>query len=262
MIIILVFIILIIIYKINVVSPFKSNNNIYVVSFAHNCCKKAQDNLEKTSLEHGATKVFNLNLKTLEAPNNVKKYITDNGRGAGYWLWKSYALKQVLRYSNKDDIIIYADSGTYFTKSLNDIISFINKYSILAFKHNGTIYKQNAWTKMNAVKYFDYDIDKWCQTDGTKQQIIGSFVGIKNDEKGNFLVDTWLKALTPENSSLFDDSKSNIPNCKEFQESRHDQQMLSLILYKYFDNIPFPNYSEDEYGFIRHQKINGNGRHD
>jgi hypothetical protein len=250
------------IIKNKVVTTFKSNNNIYIVSFAHNCCKKAQANLEETGLKYGATKVFSLNLETLEAPDNVKKYITENGRGAGYWLWKPYALKQILKTSNKDDIVIYADAGTYFTKPLDNLLLFINTYSVLAFKHGGTGYDQNAWTKMNAVKYFDYNNNTWCETDGIKKQFIGSFVGIKNDEKGNFLVDTWLNSLTPDKSNLFDDTESNIPNCKEFQESRHDQQMLSLILYKYFNNIPFSIYSEDEYGFVRHKKINGNARHD
>jgi predicted RecB family nuclease len=55
-------------------------NKVYVVSFAHNCCKRAQQNLEDTALKCGATKAFSLDLDTLEAPGEVKEYIKNNKR--------------------------------------------------------------------------------------------------------------------------------------------------------------------------------------
>jgi ABC-type uncharacterized transport system substrate-binding protein len=66
----------IIIYIFIVKSTFSdSKQKIYIVSFAHNCCIKAQKNLEKTAKEFGADYVYSLNLDTLEAPQDVKKYI-------------------------------------------------------------------------------------------------------------------------------------------------------------------------------------------
>jgi hypothetical protein len=62
------------------------------------------------------------------------------------------------------------------------------------------------------------------------------------------------------NSYLFDDSPSTVNNCPSFKESRHDQQMLDLILHKYFSNIDFP--ISDGYGYISHQDINGLNRHE
>jgi len=239
---------------------FTSTVPVYVVSFAYNCCQKAQDNLEKTALKYGATKVFNLNLETLDAPYDVKKFIISNKRGAGYWIWKPYALKQVLGYSSPGDIIIYVDSSTYFEKSMKSILSFIEEYSILSFKHGTSHTNQSIWTKMDAVEYFGYSLNEWCETHGQRDQFIASFVGIKNDNVGNFFVNTWVDSLTPDNANLFDDTLSALPNCPDFKESRHDQQMLSLLLYKYFGDIPFPDYSE-KYGFIRHKPINGQNRH-
>jgi hypothetical protein len=238
---------------------FTSTQNVYVVSFAHECCELAQENLEKTAIKYGATKVYNLNLKTLKAPPDVKEYIRTNKRGAGYWIWKPYCLQQILDISNPGDIVIYTDSSAYFTKSLKNIINFINKNNIFVLKHpNSNGFSQSKWTKGNAVKYFN-DTPDWCKTEGKYIQFIASIVGIKKNETGKKLVNFWLDALQTKNAHLFDDSKSE-NNCEDFNESRHDQQMLSLILYKYFKNIPYGD-NNNKYGFARHTPINGVDRH-
>jgi hypothetical protein len=240
---------------------FYVSKNIYVVSFAYNCCTEAQKNLEKTALEYGATKVFSLNLDTLEAPDNVKKYIVENKRGSGYWIWKPYAMKQIINKTNPGDIIIYCDASTFFIKPLNKIIDFINKNSILCFLH-AEKHRQSAWTKINLVKYLGYTED-WCKNEeGAKVQFRGCFLGVKNDEIGNNIIDKWLQILKPENSHLIDDTNDGEKNCKDFKESRHDQQVLSMILYKYVPHINFPEYHKQEYGFVAHENINGKNRHE
>jgi len=229
---------------------------VYVVSFAHNCCSKAQQNLEKTAKKFGADYVYSLNLETLEAPEKVKNYIRTNKRGAGYWIWKPYAMNQILKISNPGDIIIYTDSSTYFVKSLKNICTFINKNSIFAFRG---VYIQSEWTKMNAVG----SVENWCKTEGSKPQIVATIVGVLNNDSGNFLVDTWREAMSVDNSQVFDDSPSTITNCPDFKESRHDQQMLSLLLYKYFNTVELPHLdNKDYYGFVLHENINGLDRHD
>jgi hypothetical protein len=37
--------------------------------------------------------------------------------------------------------------------------------------------------------------------------------------------------------------------------------MISLILYKYFPDILFPDYDKNKYGWVWHETINGNARH-
>ena len=111
---------------------------------------------------------------------------------------------------------------------------------------------------MNAVKYFGYP-DNWCETDGNKIQLMGALVGVKNNDIGNIFINKWCESMNPRFSYLFDDSPSTIPNCDNFKESRHDQQMLSLILY---NTIYFPIYNKDLYGWVWHEPINGNHRHD
>jgi len=255
---IIIVILIILILLITTRQSFTSNvNNVYVVCFSHNCCEKVQKRLEKTALQHGVTKVFKLNLSTLDAPESVKQYIKQTQRGAGYWLWKPYALQTALKQSNPGDIIIYADSGTEFLGNLQEIQDFINTYSILCFKHgkkegDTRLFK---WTKGDAINYFGYNNSEWCSNQGLEDQFIGGFIGIKNNDRGIEFLNKFLTTMSPENHQLFDDSPSIYPNCGDFKESRHDQQMLSLILYRYYPNIPFPDYDLKKYGWSWHEKL-------
>ena len=247
----------------------EQNNKIYVVSFAHNCCNLAIENLEKTALSEGAFKFFNINLETLEASEDTKEIIRNNKKGAGFWCWKPFVIEQILKIIPEDSILIYVDSSTYFmnTNNFNNIKNFINANNILCFKHGDIerdLYPDNylsTWTKMNAVKKVLNQESNWCETQGFYDQFIGGFIGIKNNALArNFIFD--LKELmSAENLNLYDDSPSDIPNCKNFKESRHDQQMLTLLLYKNWNNINFPNYDRDYYGWIWHERINGKDRH-
>ena len=260
----IIFLIVLLIILLNTKTKF-IYSNIFVVSFAHNCCEVSQKNLEKSAYKYGAYKVLSLNLDTLEAPDDVKECVRNNKRIAGFGLWKPYAIKQIQKIANKHDIIIYVDSATYFNKSFETIVSYILKYQILCFKHGpgGDVSTlQSIWTKMNAVKYFNYP-EKWCNTEGTKDQFISAFLGFVNNDFTKLLIDEWITAMNPSNLKLFDDSVSDIPNCPGFKESRHDQQMLSLILYKYYSDIAnnLPDYNKNEYGWVWHENINGNDRH-
>jgi hypothetical protein len=165
---------------------------------------------------------------------------------------------QILKIADPDDIVIYVDSSTYFNKSMGNIISFIDKNSVLAFKH-AILHPQNIWTKMDAVSHFGYFSD-WCEKEGRQNQFISAFIGIKNNTIGKKLVSLLIDSL--QNLSLYDDSPGILPNCNGFKESRHDQQMSSLVLYKYFNHIPFPDYNRDFYGWVWHESINNKHRHD
>jgi hypothetical protein len=239
------------------ISEFYNTQKIHVVSFAHNCCALAQKNLEQSAMKYGAYRVYSLNLETLEAPEYIKQQILTNKRGAGYWVWKPYCISQILKISDPGDIIIYVDASTYFNKSMKNIVSFINKNSILAFKHENNDNIQSTWTKMDAVNYFGY-LSDWCEKEGKQDQFMGAFVGIKNNEIGKKLVALWIDSLNF--IKLYDDSPGILKNCHGFQESRHDQQMISLILYKYF-NLNFPKYNREMYGWVWHEPINGVSRH-
>ena len=230
----------------------KLTKRVFVVTFEHNC-KFSQLYLSLKLYLAGAYKVLSLNIDTLEAPENIKEHIRNTKRGAGYWLWKPYAIKQVLNLAGENDIIIYIDCKNDITH-LDQLTDMIENHGILVFKHMGGLY-QSAWTKMDAVNYFEYPLTNWCQTEGPKIQFISAFIGFINNNNGRTLIARWAESMDIKNIKLIDDSPGELPNCSDFRESRHDQQMLSLILYKWYPELSnkLPIYNK-KYGWLWHEK--------
>lgn len=221
--------------------------NVFVTTFAHNCCYKNQARNKRICLEHGAKKVFDFNIDTLDAPNNIKEYIRSTRRGAGYWAWKPRTLQNVFNREEvkEGDIIIYMDASMWPTNPphcFDTLTEDINKNNIFIFKIPFT---QRDWSKMNAVRLFTNN-DLWFEEEGRERQLMGGFVGIVNNDLGRNFVNEWAKLMEPNKCHYFDDSPSPIPNWENFQESRHDQMMMSLFLYKnhpeIVKNFRFPDF--------------------
>ena len=222
--------------------------NIFVTTFAHNRCYKNQARNKEICLKHGAKKVFDFNIDTLTAANNIKEYIRSGPlRGAGYWVWKPRTLQNVFNHEEvkENDIIIYMDASMWPTNPphcFNTLIEDINKNNIFIFKIPFT---QRDWSKMNAVRLFT-DNKNWFEEQGRDWQLMSGFVGIVNNDLGRNFVNEWANLMQPNKCHYFDDSPSPIPNWKNFQESRHDQMMMSLFLYKnhpeIVENFRFPDF--------------------
>jgi len=266
---IIIFIIILIILNKSMFLSTTNNKEVYVVSFAHNCCALAMKNLEKSAYEYGSKKFFNINIDSLQAPEDIKNIIIRNNKGAGFWCWKPYLMEQISKIIPEDSILIYSDASTFFVHDFNNIIDFIDNNNILCFKHDpkwidgrGGIHVQSAWTKMSAVKHLGYDMNTWCDNGGKSIQFMAGFIGVKNNKIGKEVISEWKELMSPKNLSLYDYSPSELQNCSNFRESRHDQQMLSLLLYKKYNNIKFPSYDRNHYGWVWHERINGVNRHE
>ena len=44
--------------------------------------------------------------------NKHKEFIINNGRGYGYWIWKSYLIKKTIDKLNNGDILLYMDADS------------------------------------------------------------------------------------------------------------------------------------------------------
>ncbi|MGL5889875.1 MAG: hypothetical protein ACRC3B_08315, partial [Bacteroidia bacterium] len=60
----------------------------------------------------------------LEKTDFYKQYrfILDQPRGGGYWLWKPYYILETLKQMNEGDILVYADSAALLWKNLDNVI--------------------------------------------------------------------------------------------------------------------------------------------
>ena len=90
--------------------------------------------------------------------NKHSKFIENNKRGYGYWLWKPYINLKLLEKINENDIVLYTDAGCTFNingkNRLIDYINLVKEYDILSFQ---LTHPERKYTKRDLFEYFDYE---------------------------------------------------------------------------------------------------------
>jgi hypothetical protein len=184
---------------------------------------------------------------------NHGNFIENNRRGYGYWLWKSYLIKQELDKLKENDFLIYCDAGCQINKNgkarLLEYIDLLNmnkdEFGLISFQLG---YKELLYTKQQIFEHF------LCDENSKKmiQSMAGVLIIRKNSHSVN-IVDKWYEGCS--NYHLINDELS----CEDslFVENRHDQSILSILVNKYgsiklADETYFsPNWDTDgkEYPF-------------
>jgi hypothetical protein len=198
----------------------------YYINFAHNGFVKSQEYaLEKAKSFGFETKGYTMNdlEENFRIQNNS---ILSLNRGAGYWIWKPYIILDAFEKMNDGDFLIYMDSGAYLMKSPDDILRMINHKGVLTFSLG--IHKQSTWCKGDCfVEIFGEDGRDLYKDE---LQIFASFVFFRKCDYSVKFVKKWLELCC--RYELVTDSPSQSPNYSDFKEHRHDQSLLSLLVYK------------------------------
>ena len=165
-----------------------------------------------------------------------KKFITENSRGYGYWIWKPQIIKQTLEHMNEGDTLLYADAGCRLNiqgkkrlleyKEKTESSEYKNLSFPLIYYFNGskTSHLEKTWTKGDVYNMFDI-LDK------EESQLMATSFLICKCNKTVDMVNKWLEIA--EKYNTIDDSQSKICNCDGFIEHRHDQSIWS-VLRKYY----------------------------
>lgn len=157
----------------------------------------------------------------LEKNSNIFKQT----RGAGYWIWKPYFIQKKLQEIDEGDFLIYMDSGAYFEKSPDDLLRMINHKGVLTFSL--AAHKQSRWCKKDCfIEVFGNTEENFHD----EIQILASFIFIRKCPKSLDFVNKWLELCQKE--YLLTDTQSLTPNYPDFEEHRHDQALLSLLVYR------------------------------
>jgi|APGre2960657404_1045060.scaffolds.fasta_scaffold19714_4 hypothetical protein len=212
--------------------------NTHLIVFGTDDYKNSISSLIKSSENYfDITHVFNLN-DIDENFKNKNKNILEQGRGAGYWLWKPYFIHKVLLDSNDGDVIFYVDAGNIFINdpSLlyeklsenNDIILFDNRDGMA----DGEPPPNKDWTKKDTFILMGLDDSKY--TDGP--HVNASYQIYKKSPKTISFVKELLEWSQNENI-LTDISNITGNNYPSFKDHRHDQSVLSLMALKYNINL-------------------------
>ena len=160
--------------------------------------------------------------------NSHSSLFSNYTRGFGYWIWKPFLIDWHFKNKLKhDDILLYIDSGCeisiFGTEILLDYFTSANTYGGLFFTSN---HIEKYWTKMDLIHYIK------SFNDINSKQIAATFFFLQNNPNNRKLVETWYNIACIENHRFIDDSESAINNAVGFNEHRHDQSILSLLVKK------------------------------
>lgn len=177
--------------------------------------------------------VFNKNDMDNEFVLNNKN-ILELDRGGGYWLWKPYIINETLKKINENDIVFYLDSKYYFMEDFTELyLNYMENNDLLVWKNkpNNPIWHMKNWCKIDVI--LKYDMSKKIFDENAEECWGGALVIKKNENTIKYMKE-WLDMCCIYEDIT--DAPSKVENSGLFCEHRHDQTLLSIILYKY--NIP------------------------
>ena len=207
-------------------------SNIYFASFGgpsteyHNALKRICGEAQQFGI---FTKIFgftDIYLKNdIELWNTHGRFIESNPRGYGYWLWKSYLVKNQLKSMNEGDVLVYADSGC--TLNINGKARLIEYIDMCKNHESGIVsfqlpHIEHNWTKNDIIQHLNASNEII-----SSGQLVGGIFVIRKCKTTVELVAKWYETCCCYN--LINDTPSLTPNHPTFVENRHDQSIWSIL---------------------------------
>jgi hypothetical protein len=179
--------------------------------------------------------------------NRHKKFIENNKRGYGYWIWKPYLILKTLSFMRDGDYLVYLDSGTTIhvenPKRVKEYYEMLQNYDMVMFriKHD-----EKTWCKMDTANQVIKQVGKkdieYLFEEDPKQRT-GGIILMKKSPTTLDIISKWYEIACDYN--FIDDSQSLLKNDLSFIEHRHDQSIISCIT-KLYDTVHIcdNNYSD------------------
>lgn len=200
-------------------------------------------------------KIYGRNDIGLDFIEKTKPYI-NMPVGGGYWLWKSFFLKNTFEKMKDNDYCVYIDAGCSINPYGQD--TFNKWLRLLDNNDTGTISfyigtKEENYNTDAVFEHFQIPIESDIRK---SDQIIGGILIFRKCEKSQKLIDDYYN-LAISNPKLFSDE--NNLSSKNFSNHRHDQSVFS-VMRKLYGSILLKDESYTEsmdewYDIIYNRKI-------
>jgi hypothetical protein len=207
----------------------QSNPGVYLVTYAdgHDVIVRNQQTLAFSALDKGIDFILNYNRSHLDAAF-AEKYskILEQKKGAGYWLWKPWVILKTLKTTPENAIIVYADSGFVFRKSLQPLIELAHAHDMVFIDYDPKEFGcLGRSTKRESFQRLDCDTLLCRQAPA----IWAAFMVLRNTPTTRAFVKKWLDYCCDE--AILTDTPSTQPEYPEYQYHRHDQSILGMLCY-------------------------------
>ena len=173
----------------------------------------------------------------LFSPNDLsatfkEKYadIIKQPRGAGYWIWKQEIIKNMLINVNKNDLVVYCDSGSSFningTDRFKEYVEMLNDSSFGNFRIQcEKKHIEKFWTTKEIFTYFQISPNS---EEGNSTQLEATEIIFKKNSHTKEFLQIYDNILNVD-EKLISDYYNNSQQIKGFNENRHDQSIFSMI---------------------------------
>ena len=153
--------------------------------------------------------------------------------GGGYWLWKSFLLKQTFDKMKLDDICVYADAGCHINihgkQRLQEYYDMVNsdESGILSFYLD---HIEEVWTTEKLFEYFNIP-----NADIKIRKSSQYMAGIKIIKKCKSTIDLINRYydIAVTQPDLFSDTHNSYKPNSVFRDHRHDQSVFSILRKQY-----------------------------
>lgn len=156
-------------------------------------------------------------------------------KGYGYMCWKPYVILKAMEQMDKNSLLLYIDADLELIDNTNlqNLLIKLNSLDALYFyigEYNKKNYTQGRWTKMDTFIGLD-------QNNSEQHNNYQIMSGLQFYRKTNNIIQLLTEVLNYcKNFDLISDHPSTVPNLKGFQQHRHDQSILSIIVHKWIKN--------------------------
>jgi len=177
-----------------------------------------------------------------------RHFLAQSGRGDGYWIWKSYFVRDLLSRLPDDAILFYADAGCAINVGaqarFDEWIELCEAREVISFeledKNDKMRFWEKHWTKMSVAELMNCTAPEYLETG----QILSGIFGVKKTRQTIDLIRRWQDLCSLE--WTINDSVQPVRNADGFCEHRHDQSIFSLLLKQAgFAPIHDETYPED-----------------
>jgi hypothetical protein len=152
-------------------------------------------------------------------------------RGFGYWTWKSFLIYEMMKIYPDNTLIVYLDAGAHFKDNIHPLLNVFHNTTItrmfLENTHDNTVFTKCEPIYAVLGKDNKREIDKFYAS----VQLDASFICLVNNDSNRRFVNSWFELCKNYNYV----SDVNSIGCKEldtFRQHRHDQSLLSLLVFK------------------------------
>jgi len=154
------------------------------------------------------------------------KFIMENPKGFGYWIWKPYLIKKKMDEMEDGDILLYLDSGCEIDcrerEYFMEYVEYVKKDYILGTLGKTTVEES---CKMDLLLHIGIDDSQLT----TRMHQAGANLIYINSVTRN-LINKWYELSC---NYYFINDESICKNREAFKEHRHDQSVYSLLTKKY-----------------------------